>query len=54
MVEFSPVEYTTDIKLSRLTGIPEKPHLAPYHNAGTAEPMGVSPPEAVAYLLYGN
>jgi hypothetical protein len=35
-----------------LAGPPkEKPHLAPYLNAGTAEPMGVSPPEAAAYLV---
>jgi hypothetical protein len=38
--------------LMALAGPPkEKPHLAPYHNAGTAEPMGVSPPEAVAYVV---
>ncbi len=29
----------------------EKPHLAPSLNAGTAEPLGVSPPEAVAYQV---
>ena len=28
MIEFSSVEYTTDFKLSRLTGIPVKEHLA--------------------------
>jgi hypothetical protein len=32
-----------------LAGPPkEKPHLAPVINAGTAEPLGVSPPEVVA------
>jgi len=35
-----------------LAGPPkEKPHLASAYNAGTAEPMGVSPPEAVAYQV---
>ena len=35
-----------------LAGPPkEKPHLTPTINAGTAEPMGVSPPEAVAYQV---
>jgi hypothetical protein len=29
----------------------EKPHLAPSINAGTSEPMGASPPEAVAYQV---
>jgi hypothetical protein len=35
-----------------LAGPPkEKPHLPSSYNAGTAEPMGVSPPEAVAYQV---
>jgi hypothetical protein len=35
-----------------LAGPPEeKPHLSVAINAGTAEPMGVSPPEAVAYQV---
>jgi hypothetical protein len=35
-----------------LAGPPkEKPHLTPAINAGTAEPMGGSPPKAVAYQV---
>jgi len=38
--------------LMALAGPPkEKPHLSPSHNAGTAEPMGVSLPEAMAYQV---
>jgi hypothetical protein len=29
----------------------EKPHLAAAINAGTAEPLGLSPPEAAAYQV---
>ena len=35
-----------------LAGPPkEKPHPVSAYNAGTVEPMGVSPPEAVAYQV---
>ncbi len=41
-----------DFPVMALTSPPkEKPHLAPSLNAGTAEPLGVSPPEAVAYQV---